>query len=200
MKTKHTPLFTVVIWRIEAEAGVQAEAQVEAWIRAPAAIDVELDWGRCLPNVSRPQVRCQDGYKWAGTWHRAAASASQPWCEPCSSTAWSLWLDWRVWSILTSFCHYSYDIQTHHRCSFIMFQSSNLVSLKLISKDHLHHIMKCSVVIVVTLGCSLVVGVMMLVQEVIGDDVEVEQNLFNISNSSMFCMLLISQQCLLSKQ
>ena len=74
------------------------------------------------------------------------------------------------------------------------------MSLKLTGEGHLCHIMKCSVAIVVTLGHSLVVGVTMLAQEVVGGSVEVEQNLLDISDSSMSCMLLTSQQCLLSEQ
>ena len=85
------------------------------------------------------------------------------------------------------------------RCSFVVFWSDNLVSLKFTGEDHLHCITKYSVVIVVTLNHSLIVGVMMLVQKVVGGSIKVEQNLFNISDSSMSCMLLISQQCLLSE-
>ena len=68
------------------------------------------------------------------------------------------------------------------------------------SEDYLHCIMKCSVAVVVTLGCSLVVGVTMLAQKVVGGSIEVEQNLLDINDSLMSCMLLTGQQCLLSKQ
>ena len=64
------------------------------------------------------------------------------------------------------------------------------MSLKFTGEYHLYHIIKCSVAVVVTLSCSLVVGVMMLAQEMIGDGVEIEWNLFDISNSSISCILL----------
>ena len=73
------------------------------------------------------------------------------------------------------------------------------MSLKLMSEGHLHCITKHSVVIVVPLAHCLIIDVMMLVKEVVCSDVEVEQNLLDINDSSMFCMLLTDQQCLLSK-
>ena len=74
------------------------------------------------------------------------------------------------------------------------------MSLKFADEDHLHHITKCSVVIVVPLACRLIVGVTMLVKEAVGGGVEGGQNLLDISNFPTFCMLLISQQCLFNKQ
>ena len=41
------------------------------------------------------------------------------------------------------------------------------------SKNHLHHIMKCSITVAVTLACSLVVGVTILMKEVVGGGVKV---------------------------
>ena len=67
-------------------------------------------------------------------------------------------------------------------------------------ENSLCHIMKHSVVIAVTLGCGLVVGVMVLAQEVVGSGIEVEQNLLDISDSFMSCMLLTRQQSLFNKQ
>ena len=74
------------------------------------------------------------------------------------------------------------------------------MSLEFMSENHLCHIMKHSIAVVVTLGHSLVVDVTMLVQEAVGGSIEVEQNLLDISNSSMSCILLTGQQCLLSEQ
>ena len=133
------------------------------------------------------------------TWHRVTASVSQPWCGSHSSTAWSLQLDWRAWSILAPFYYYSYDIQTHHWCSFTALQSGNLMSLKLMNKNHLHYIIKHSVTVAVTLVHSLVVDVAMLIKEAVGSSIEVWQNFLDISNSFTSCMLLTSQQCLFNK-
>ena len=74
------------------------------------------------------------------------------------------------------------------------------MSLKLTGEGSLHHIMKHSVAVVVTLGHSLVVGVMMLVQEAVGSSVEVGRNLLDIRDSLAFCMLLTSQHGLLREQ
>ena len=60
--------------------------------------------------------------------------------------------------------------------------------------------MKHSVAVVVALGHSLVIDMTMLAQEAVDSDVEVEQNLLDISNSSISYILLTGQQCLLSKQ
>ena len=73
------------------------------------------------------------------------------------------------------------------------------MSLKLTGEDSLCCIMKCSVVGVVALGCSLVVGMIMLVQEVVDGGVEIEWNLFNINDFSTSCMLLTEQQNLFNK-
>ena len=67
------------------------------------------------------------------------------------------------------------------------------------SEGHLHCITKCSVAIAVLLACHLIVGVTMLVKEAVGGGIEGEWNLFDISDSSMLCMLLTSQQCLFNK-
>ena len=74
------------------------------------------------------------------------------------------------------------------------------MSLKFTDEYHLHHIIKCSIAVAVTLGHSLVVGVMMLAQEAVDGDIEVEWNLLDISDFSISCMLLTGQQCLLSEQ
>ena len=71
-----------------------------------------------------------------------------------------------------------------------MLWSGDLVSLKLMSEGHLCHIMKCSIAVVVALGCSLVVGAMMLAQEVVGGGIEGEWNLLDISDFFTSCMLL----------
>ena len=67
------------------------------------------------------------------------------------------------------------------------------MNLKFTGENQLYHIMKHSVVIAVTLGYSLVVGMTMLAQKAVGGSIEVEQNLFNISDSPMSCMLLTGQ-------
>ena len=64
------------------------------------------------------------------------------------------------------------------------------MSLELTGEGSLHHIMKRSVVVVVALGHSLVVGVTMLAQEAVDSGIEVGWNLLDISNSSTSCMLL----------
>ena len=67
------------------------------------------------------------------------------------------------------------------------------MSLKLIGEGPLCCIIKHSVAVVVALSCSLVIGVTVLVQKVVGSSVEVEQNLLDISNSPTSCMLLTRQ-------
>ena len=46
------------------------------------------------------------------------------------------------------------------------------MSLKLTGEGHLGCILKCSVVVVVTLGCHLIVGATVLTEEAVGSDVE----------------------------
>ena len=74
------------------------------------------------------------------------------------------------------------------------------MSLKLTDEGPLCHIMKCSIAVAVALGHSLIVNITVLVQEVVGSDIEVEQNLLNISNSSTSYMLLTRQQSLFNEQ
>ena len=74
--------------------------------------------------------------------------------------------------MLASFCHYSCDIQTHHRYSLAALQGSHLISLKLTDEGHLGHILKHSIAVMVTLGCHLIVGVMMLMEEVVDGSIE----------------------------
>ena len=64
------------------------------------------------------------------------------------------------------------------------------MNLKFTDENHLYHIIKCSIVIVVPLVHHLIVGVIMLVKKVVDDGIEGEQNLLDISNSSTPCMLL----------
>ena len=66
------------------------------------------------------------------------------------------------------------------------------MNLKFVNEDHLHHITKCSVVIAVTLACSLVVGSAMLAKEAVGGGIEGEWNFLDISNSPTPYMLLTS--------
>ena len=66
------------------------------------------------------------------------------------------------------------------------------MSLKLVNEGHLCCIVKCSVVIAVLLACCLIVGAMMLAKEVVDDGIEGEQNLLDISDSSIPYMLLIN--------
>ena len=141
-----------------------------------------------------------DNYRPEETWHRAVASALQQWCRPCLSTAWLLWLNWRVWSILVSFCCYSCDIQIHHRCSFAALWSSNLMSLKLMNEGSLCCIIKCSVAIAVTLVHHLIVDMMMLMKEVVGGGVKAGWNFLDINNFPTSCMLLTGWQSLFNKQ
>ena len=73
------------------------------------------------------------------------------------------------------------------------------MNLKFINEDSLCYIIKHSVAIAVILDCSLVVDVMMLMQEVVDDDVEIEENLLNIKDSSVFYMLFTDWHDLLKK-
>ena len=74
------------------------------------------------------------------------------------------------------------------------------MSLKFTGENSLYYIIKCSVAVVVTLCCDLVVGVTVLAQKVVDGGVEVEWNLLDISNSPTSCMLLTRQQSLFNKQ
>ena len=74
------------------------------------------------------------------------------------------------------------------------------MSLELTGEGPLRHITKRSIAVAVALGCSLVVGVMMLAQEAVGGSVEVEGNLLDIRDSPAFCMLLTGQHGLLREQ
>ena len=47
------------------------------------------------------------------------------------------------------------------------------MSLKLTGEDHLDHVLKCSVAVVVSLGCCLIIGVTVLMKKMIDNDVEV---------------------------
>ena len=162
MKTKHSPLFTIFVWRFRAGA----------WVGAPAALSIRIDQGRRLPNVSKPQGRHINSYRQGETWHEAAAPVSQPWCKSHSLTAWSLQLNWRAWSILASFYYYNCDIQAHHWCSLATLWGDHLVSLKLTGEDHLGYILKHSVAVAVALRHHLIVGMSVLMEKVIDDDVE----------------------------
>ena len=193
MKIKCSPLFTIFVWRFEAGAQTQARAWVRAQVRASTAFSIEINWGRCLLNISRPQKRHMNSYRPGETWCEAAAPVSQPWCKSCSLTAWSLQSDWRAWSILMSFYHYSCNIQAHHWCSLTTLQGSHLVSLKLTDEGHLGHILKHSIAVAVTLRHHLIVGMTVLTEEVVGGSVENWQNLLDISNSPTSYMLLTSQ-------
>ena len=73
------------------------------------------------------------------------------------------------------------------------------MNLKFISEDSLYYIMKCSVVIVMTLNYSLIVDATILMQKMINNNVKIKENLFNIKNFLMFCMLLTDQHDLLKK-
>ena len=53
-----------------------------------------------------------------------------------------------------------------------MFQGGHLISLKLTDKSHLNCILKHSVAVVVTLRHCLIVGVMVLTEEMVDDSVE----------------------------
>ena len=74
------------------------------------------------------------------------------------------------------------------------------MNLKLTDEDSLHHIIKHSIEVMMTLNYSLIVGATVLAQKVIDSDIEVEQNFFDINNSPTSCMLLIRQQSLFNEQ
>ena len=67
------------------------------------------------------------------------------------------------------------------------------------NENHLSYILKHSVVVVVTLRHCLIINATVLMKKVVDSGVEVEQNFFNINNFFIFCILLISQQCLFNK-
>ena len=73
------------------------------------------------------------------------------------------------------------------------------MSLKFVGEDHLCCIVKCSVALVVPLAHHLIIGAMVLTKKAIGSSVEDEQNFLDISDFSIFYMLLISQQYLFSE-
>ena len=67
MKIKCTSLFVIFVWKFRAEAQAQIKTWIEAQVGAPATIDIGHDQGRRLSNVSRPQGRHMDSYRFGET-------------------------------------------------------------------------------------------------------------------------------------
>ena len=67
MKIQCSSLFTIFVWRFRVEAQIWARAWVGAWVRASAIIDVGYDQGRHLSNVSKPQRKHINNYRFGKT-------------------------------------------------------------------------------------------------------------------------------------